>query len=238
MLVLLLTVCLMAFSSCSTDDGLILPNVTAAGIEIGGKTPEEAKTLIQRQTDLTFPFEDMVVELPSETLRLSPADTGVVFDVDAIVADAFNYGRNGTKEENKAVREAAETTEYVLALGDYLTMDTDYIQGQLDKYVQTHSSEFAESSVTVEGEVPALDAANYNAETPCQTITVFTGNRGYTVDITGVYEMILEAYGRNEFLVTAEIPEEEFAHALHVILVRKYGEIPADPQEKQKMILW
>jgi regulatory protein len=35
----------------------------------------------------------------------------------------------------------------------------------------------------------------------------------------------------------AEIPEEEFMHALHVILVRKYGEIPADPQEKQKMIL-
>ena len=35
----------------------------------------------------------------------------------------------------------------------------------------------------------------------------------------------------------AEIPEEEFMHALHVILVKKYGEIPTDPQEKQKMIL-
>lgn len=35
----------------------------------------------------------------------------------------------------------------------------------------------------------------------------------------------------------AEIPEDEFMHALHVILVKKYGEIPADPQEKQKMIL-
>ena len=35
----------------------------------------------------------------------------------------------------------------------------------------------------------------------------------------------------------AEIPEEEFMHALHVILVKKYGEIPADPQEKQKMVL-
>ena len=35
----------------------------------------------------------------------------------------------------------------------------------------------------------------------------------------------------------ADIPEEEFMHALHVILERKYGEIPADPQEKQKMIL-
>ena len=35
----------------------------------------------------------------------------------------------------------------------------------------------------------------------------------------------------------ADIPEEDFMHALHVILERKYGEIPADPQEKQKMIL-
>ena len=35
----------------------------------------------------------------------------------------------------------------------------------------------------------------------------------------------------------AQIPEEDFMRALHVILVRKYGEIPADPQEKQKMIL-
>ena len=35
----------------------------------------------------------------------------------------------------------------------------------------------------------------------------------------------------------AEIPEEDFMRALHVIIDRKYGEIPADPQEKQKMIL-
>ena len=35
----------------------------------------------------------------------------------------------------------------------------------------------------------------------------------------------------------ADIPEEDFMHALHVILERKYGEISADPQEKQKMIL-
>ena len=208
-LALLVAVCLMAFSSCSTDDGLILSNVTAGGVDIGGKTPEEAKTLIQRQTDLTFPYEDMVVELPGETLRLSPADTGVVLDVDAMVADAFNYGRSGTKEENKAIREAAATTQLVLELEDYLTLDTDYIQSRLDEYFTAHSSEFAESSVTVEGEMPALDAKNFNAETPCQTITVFMGNPGMVLNMDGVYEMIIEAYGRNEFLVKAEIPMEE-----------------------------
>ena len=208
-LALLAAVCLMAFSSCSTDDGLILSNVTAGGVDIGGRTPEEAKILIQRQTDLTFPYEDMVIELPDEVLRLSPGDTGVTLDVDAMVADAFNYGRSGTKEENKAIREAAETTELVLELGDYLTLDTDYIQSRLDAYLTAHSSEFAESSVTVEGETPALDGENFNAETPCQTITVYTGNPGMVLDMTGVYEMILEAYGRNEFLVKAEIPREE-----------------------------
>ena len=208
-LALLAAVCLMAFSSCSTDDGLILSNVTAGGVDIGGKTPEEAKTLIQRQTDLTFPYEDMVIELPGETLRLSPADTGVKLDVDAMVEDAFNYGRSGTKEENKAVREAAATTEFVLELADYLTLDTDYIQSRLDEYVAGHSSTFAESSVTVEGEMPALDGANYNAETPCQTITVFMGTPGIVLNMDGVYEMVLEAYGRNEFLVKADIPMEE-----------------------------
>ena len=35
----------------------------------------------------------------------------------------------------------------------------------------------------------------------------------------------------------AAIPEEEFLHALRVIIRKKYGEVPADPQEKQKMIL-
>ena len=34
-----------------------------------------------------------------------------------------------------------------------------------------------------------------------------------------------------------EIPEEDFLHALHVIIDKKYGEVPTDPQEKQKMVL-
>jgi len=35
----------------------------------------------------------------------------------------------------------------------------------------------------------------------------------------------------------AAIPEEDFLHALRVIIRKKYGEVPTDPQEKQKMIL-
>ena len=207
---LALLVLLLALSGCSLfDDGLILPNVTAAGVDISGKTVEEAATLIHRQTDLTYPCEDMVIELPSETIRLSPADTGVTLDIEALVNDAYNYGRSGTWKENRATREAAETTPFVLEIKDYLSLDTACIQSRLDEYVATYTSEFAQSSFTVEGEIPALDGKNYNAENPCQTIAVYTGNPGYTIDISGVYEQIIDAYYRTEFLVTAEIPEEE-----------------------------
>ena len=208
LLLLMLAVLVTALSACSLfDDGLILPNVTAAGIDISGKTPEEAKTLIQRQTDLTYPCEDMVVVLPSETLTLSPADTKVVLDVERMVSDAFNYGRSGTWQENRATREAAETTELTLEIRDYLTLDTGYIQARLDEYVTAHTSEYAAASFTVEGEVPALDGKNYDPEAPCQTIQVYTGNPGYTIDITGVYDWVLEAYYRNEFEVVADIAE-------------------------------
>ena len=209
-LLAILLVCLLAFCGCDLfDDGLILPNVTAAGIDISGKTVEEAKTLIQRQTDLTYPYEDMVIELPSETIRLSPADTGVVLDIDAMINDAYNYGRDGTWQENRATKKAAETVQVNLPIRSYLIMDTDYIQSRLEEYVSTYTSEFAQSSVTVEGDAPALDGENYDPDAPCQTIQVYTGNPGYTIDISGVYEEIIEAYYRNEFLVTAEIPEEE-----------------------------
>ena len=209
-LLALLLVCLLAFSGCDLfDDGLILPNVTAAGVDISGKTVEEAKTLIQRQTDLTYPCEDMVIELPSETLRLTPADTGVALDIDAMVADAFSYGRSGKWLENRETRKAAETTSLTLEIKDYLILDNDYIQSRLDEYVATYTSEFAQSSFTVVGDAPALDGKNYNAENPCQTIEVYTGNPGYTIDISGVYEEIIETYYRNEFLVTAQIPEEQ-----------------------------
>ena len=207
-LLVLLLICALTFSACSLfDDGLILPNVTAAGIDISGKTPEEAKTLIQRQTDLTYPCEDMVIELPSETLRLSPADTGVVLDIDAMINDAYNYGRDGTWQENRATKKGAETASLDLPIRNYLTLDTEYIQSRLDQYVATYTSEFAESSFTVEGEIPALGGEAYDPEAPCQTIQVYTGNPGYTIDISGVYEQVIEAYHNNEFLVTADIPE-------------------------------
>ena len=216
-LVVLLVICaaVLGYFTFIADDGLILDNVIIADVNIGGKTPEEAKVLVQRQTDLTYPYEDMVVRFPDEDLHLTPANTGVTLDIDQIIADAYKYGRMGTWAENRAVREAAPNTELRLELGDYLSLNTDYIQAQLDAYEAAHTSEYADATVTVEGERPALDAANFDENAACQTIVVYTGNPGRTVDMTGIFERIVEAYGNNEFLVTADVvPTEELPEAV------------------------
>ena len=197
------------------DDGLILNNVYIDDVNISGKTPEEAKTLVERQTDLTYPYEDMVIRFPDQDLRLSPADTGVSLDIDKMIEDAYNYGRTGTWQENYATREAAAYNYFRLELGDYLTLNTDYVQAQLDAYEQAHSSEYADATVTVEGERPALDAENYKEENPCQIIKVYTGNPGRTINMEGIFERIIEAYDNNEFLVVVDVvPEEKLPGAI------------------------
>ena len=70
------------FLSAPKDDGLILSNVFAAGVNLGGMTPEEAKAALHNATDDTYPKLDMVIQVLDETVKLSPADTGARLDVD------------------------------------------------------------------------------------------------------------------------------------------------------------
>ena len=209
----LVAAAVMGYVVFFADDGLILPNVTIAGMDLGGKTQEEARVLVQRQTDLTYPYEDMVVRFPDEDLRLSPADTGVKLDVDRIIADAYSYGRSGTWAENRATREVAESTSLELKLADYLSLDTAYIQSRLDEYQTAHTSDYLASGVVVEGERPALDAENYDPEAPCQVLVITIGNPGRSVDMEGILEKVIAAYGANEFLVTADVPSQELLPA-------------------------
>lgn len=200
----------MLFLSANADDGLILSNVSVAGINIGGMTPEEAKSAIHRATDLTYSNEDMVVEMPDTTLLLSPADTGVKLDVDAVVEAAYNYGRSGTKEENKKAKEEAAISTHTIALLSYLELDTEYIRQTLDEYGETFNSTYIASSYTLEGEMPQLEGEEFDENAVCQTLILDPGMPGRNLDLDKVYNDILDAYSLNVFHVEAEMsaPEE------------------------------
>ena len=199
------------FFGWPSDDGLILNNVTVAGINLGGMTREQAEEALRRATDQTYTHQDMVVELPDTNMSFSPEETGAQLDVDAVIQAAYDYGRKGTYEEREQAKESALSQVHHIALLPYLTLNTDLIRSRLEEYGANFNSEFADSSAVMEGDAPVLDsgAEGFDPEAPCQTLVLYLGTPGRKLDVEKVYNDVLDAYSFNKFLVTTELEEPE-----------------------------
>lgn len=190
--------------SSAADNGLILNNVTVAGVNLGGMTREEAKKALHSATDTTYTGKDMVIILPDSTLTLSPSDTKASLDVDAVVEAAYNYGRSGSKAENEAAKAQSLVGEYHIALLSYMTLDTDYIRQKLDKYGAGFNSSYSASSYTLEGDMPELSEEKFDEDAPCQTLLLNPGTPGKFLDINVLYNRVLDAYSFNQFEVNVK----------------------------------
>ena len=199
----------LLFANANKDDGKILNNVTVAGINIGGMTPEEAAAAIHRATDMTYTVENMVITLPDTILELSPKDTGAKLDVNAAVEAAFNYGRTGTAEENKQAKANSLLSNHTIALLPYLSLNTDYIRDQLEQYGEAFNSDYQESSWDLEGDMPELDGDKFDENAKAQTLVLVPGKPGRHVDIDNIYNDVLDAYSMNKFTVKTSMTDKE-----------------------------
>ena len=199
------------FVGWPTDDGLILNNVMVAGINLGGMTQEQAEEVLHKATDDTYTKQDMVVELPDVTMNFTPAVTGAKLDVQAVVDEAYNYGRKGNYTEREAAKEAALTSTHHIPLLPYLNLDLEYIKNELMTYGESLNSIYEPSSVEFDIEKPILDAADekFDPNAACQIMTIHLGSPGRALDMTEVYNNVLDAYSFNQFHVTAQMEEAE-----------------------------
>ena len=200
---------IVMFVNANKDDGLILNNVTVAGVNIGGMTPEEAATAIHRVTDLTFTSESMVITLPDTILELTPEKTGAKLDVAAVVEAAYNYGRTGTAEENKQAHADSLVRNHTIALLPYLNLNQDYIRQELEAYGEYFNSDYEKSSFTLDGSMPELAGEKFDPNAPCQTLVLKPGKPGRYVDIDKIFNDVLDAYSLNEFTVDTKLTDEE-----------------------------
>lgn len=184
---------LFLFSSDDPDDRII-DNVYAGGINLGGMTQEEARNALHLATDNTYPVRDMVINLPDATLHLSPDITGARLDVDAVVAEAFAYGRTGSEAEQAAIRESAATTERTIALLPYLNLNYNNIRKTINEFCQTHSSTKTAPSAELIGERPIYDPENPDLPVTHQTLKVTMGTPEYTLKAEPLYNLVLDYY--------------------------------------------
>lgn len=197
------------FFDYTEDDELIYDNVYAAGINLGGLTADEAKSALRSATANTYTQQDLVIQLPDTQLVLSPADTGAQLNVDTLVDAAYAHGRGGNRWENTMAKNEAATTSFELDLTDYLTLDTEYIRQAVEQLGQSASSSLNQASVSVTGEVPALDRtiaeANADTEVVHMTMTIVKGTPERSLDTEALYEAVMKAYAANDFTaITAE----------------------------------
>ena len=193
------------------NDGKILNNVSVAGINIGNMTKSEAKAAIRAATDNTFSQKDMVIHFPDIDMHLSPADTGVALDVNALINDAFDYGRVGTEEERQQALDASMVSEHPIALLPYLKLNKDFIRQQLNDYEKTFNSVYSASTVEMDGDMPILngDDEGYTGQIQDRNLIIYLGTPGRHIDFNQVYNRILDAYSFNQFELTVEMDEEE-----------------------------
>ncbi len=77
----------------------IYEGVMVSGIQIGGKSREEAKTFLQQ--NLKYPFEAaFAFKYDGDVWHKIPEELGMQIQFDATVDKAWNYGRNGSGYQN------------------------------------------------------------------------------------------------------------------------------------------
>lgn len=202
--VLLLGIALSRLLKPEEDDGLILNNVIAAGVNLGGLTPEQAKSALNEATANTYTQLDMKISVLDTTISLAPGDTGAKLDVDGVVQEAYDYGRTGSRSEQQQAKTQSPTTPYIVNIIPYLNLNTTHIRSAVETLGQQFNSTLSQPTVTILGQRPSLDVSKPDTTVAHQTLKIYVGTAEYGLDTQQLYEQILEYYNINIFQVVGQ----------------------------------
>lgn len=186
------------------DNGLILPNVFAAGVNLGGMTPEEAKGALENATADTFSVLDMSVTVLDTEVLLKPSETGAKLNIEAVVNEAYNYGRTGTQAQQQQIHNQAATKEYQISLIPHLNLNIPYIQKAVSELGNKYSSTLAQPNIWCDGDKPTFSPDETDITKTYETLHIFVGTAEYGLNTKDLYQQIMDAYNSNIFQVVGQ----------------------------------
>ena len=190
LLLIIVFVSIFFAGSGGNEEIQLAGNIFIADVNINGMTREEAVRAVKQVTDTSYRHNDMIVDLGTTQLVLSPRDTGAELDAQAAVDAAF------------ALKSSPEP-QYV-ALLPYLQLNTDVIFSTLNKYAEDTGSTLTQTSYGLEGNEPVLSTDGFNENAPTQTLVIIMGTPGVGFDARHIYEKVLDAYSLHQFLVKVD----------------------------------
>lgn len=184
------------------DDGLILQNITVAGVDVGGMTPEQAYTAVEKGVTEKYTTQPMVVTIVDEQLELTPETTGFTLDVQAAVDAAYNFGRTGNKTQRKEEQLLAATSGLETDISPFMSVNEDAIRSQLDTMKISASAELVPTTWEVTGDAPDLHADEKPAQ--LQTLVVTMGSPAYEFSKEDLIRQIVDGYATGNLAITCD----------------------------------
>lgn len=158
--------------------GAPMPEGTSiGGLEVSNLSGWEARKALKKALEETLYAQDLAVDLPEQTLLLSPKDTGVKVDLTGALSAARQAGGE-------------------ISLLPYLTVKESQFRTPLLNYAVRYDTQLIQPSWRLEGDMPSLLTEEFDPSAPGQTLVLTMGTPSAHLDVDGVYNAILEAYAQ------------------------------------------
>lgn len=169
-------------------DGIILENITVAGVDVGGMSQRDAIEAVSAATADTYGSKAMTVTVLDSQVQL-PASCCRSLNVRSAVRAAYKFGHSGTESKRQEQQQIAMTSGYVVDITPYLDLDEKAIKDALKELGSKYSTTLTQSTYKVTGEAPN------------QTLVITLGVPEYGLNFDELYQQVLDAYSQNKFSV-------------------------------------
>lgn len=175
--VLLVCACLLYLFFAPIREG-----VSAGGLDLSGLTVPQAGNVLTAALEETLLGQELPVELPKETIALSPENCKVRINTAKLLLDALLLDPE----------DAPAGTD--LSLQPYLSVDEQQIRTLLSDYAAKYDTELTQASWKLEGSFPELSTDAFDADAPCPVLALTMGLPDQHLDVDGLYSCILNTY--------------------------------------------
>lgn len=161
----------------------IAPGVTVGHVDVSGKTFFSATNQLHAAWEESLYSNTLTVQLPEETILISPEDIQPKVNTIKAVFTAYSVGR----------WQKVPQTE--IPLTDYLSVNKNPVLAKLETYAKTWDTTYQDSRWTLIGDEPQLSTVSFDPEAVPQTLEVSMGYPEAHLDITTAWDAISLTFG-------------------------------------------
>lgn len=172
-------------------DGIILENISVAGVDVGGMTQADAIIAVRAATENTYSMTPMTIKVMDSQTEIPTKYLGTL-DVRGAVKAAYKFGNSGTPSKQQQEQQIAMSVGYQVDLTPYLDLNESAIRQILADLGAEYNSTLTQSSYEIAGTAPS------------QTLIIQLGVPEYGLDLNQLYNQVLEAYSANQFEVIGQ----------------------------------